>query len=315
MSGVRPTRMAIAVVSFNTRVLLDACLASVAAAGPAETVVVDNGSTDGSIELVRERHADVKLIVCERNRGYGAAANRAIAACGSAHVLLLNSDTVLAADALPALESYLVDHPRAAVVGPRLVYPDGTLQRSTYPNPSVADTLLGETGLHLLTSRVPYLRDRSLRTWRHDVARAVPWVLGAALALRREAFEAVGGFDESFFLYGEEVDLCRRLAVAGYETHFAPVTTVVHVGGASTGQRLGGGRREYVVSKRRNLVAHQGPGTAACVLATLRAITRARLLRDGVRLRLSRDVERRRRLEASVRAYKSLLRERELWKP
>jgi GT2 family glycosyltransferase len=314
MTGVPAARMAVAVVSFNTRALLDACLASVAAARPAQTVVVDNGSTDGSIELVRERHADVKLIVCERNRGYGGAANRAIAACGAGYVLLLNSDTMLCLDALGALERYLEDHPRAAVVGPRLVYPDGTLQRSTYPEPSVADTFLGETGLHRLTRRVPSLSERSLRTWRHDAARAVPWVLGAALALRREAFDAVGGFDESFFLYGEEVDLCRRLNAAGYETHFAPVTSVVHVGGASTAQRAGMGR-EYLVSHRRNLVAHRSGGTARRVLATLRAITTARLLRDSVRLRMTRDVERRRQLEASVLAYKGLLGERELWKP
>ena len=306
--------MAVAIVSFNTRALLDACLASVAAACPAETVVVDNGSADGSIELVRERYGDVQLVVCERNRGYGAAANRAIAACNAAYVLLLNGDTVVATDALGALETYLEDHPRAAVVGPRLEYPDGTLQRSTYPDPSVADTLLGETGLHLLTRRVPYLSERSLRTWRHDVARAVPWVLGAALAIRREAFEAVGGFDEGFFLYGEEVDLCRRLAAAGYETHFAPVTTVVHVGGASTRQRPGA-QREYLVSNRRNLVARESRGTAARVLATLRAISGARLVRDSVSLQLTRDAERRRRLEASVLAYKGLLRERELWKP
>jgi GT2 family glycosyltransferase len=306
--------MAAAIVSFNTRGLLDACLESVAAAHPTETVVVDNASTDGSIELVRERYGGVKLIVCERNRGYGAAANRAIGACAAAYVLLLNSDTVLAPDALRTLETYLDHHPRAAVVGPRLVYPDGTLQRSTYPDPSVADTLLGETGLHLLTSRLPYLSERSLRTWRHDVARPVPWVLGAALAIRREAFEAIGGFDEGFFLYGEEVDLCRRLAAAGYETHFAPVTSVVHVGGAST--RLHpGAQREYLVSNRRNLVAHEGHATAARVLATLRAITGARLLRDAVRVRVTRDVERRRRLEASVMGYKGLLRERDLWKP
>jgi GT2 family glycosyltransferase len=306
--------MAAAIVSFNTRALLDACLASVAAAGPAETVVVDNGSADGSIELVLDRHRGVRLIICERNQGYGAAANRAIAACSSAFVLLLNSDTVLAPGALRALETYLDDHPRAAVVGPRLVYPDGTLQRSTYPDPSVADTLLGETGLHLLTRRLPYLSERSLRTWRHDVARAVPWVLGAALAIRREAFAAVGGFDEGFFLYGEEVDLCRRLAAAGYETHFAPVTSVVHVGGASTRQRPGM-QREYLVSRRRDLLAHPRRGTAARVLATLRAITVARMLRDGVRLRLTRDVERRRRLEASVRTCRGLLHERGLWKP
>lgn len=304
--------IAVAVVSFNTRDVLEACLASVVAARPPETVVIDNGSTDGSIELVRAGFPDVRLIVNEQNLGYGAAANQAFASSSAPAVLLLNSDTVVAPDSLDALGAFLAAHPGTAVVGPRLANSDGSLQRSTYPYPSAADTLLGESGLHLLVRRVPLLRERLWRTWSHDAARRVPWVLGAALAIRREPFESVGGFDEAFFMYGEEVDLCRRLHQAGFETYFAPVTTVVHLGGVSTDMRGPEMQREFLVSKRRYMLRHESRRSAARLLAVLRAIVRARLARERLRRRLGMD---RPEVRGAISAWEALLAERGLWRP
>lgn len=308
-------RLAVAVVSFNTRGVLESCLESVLAARPAETVVVDNGSTDGSVEMVRERFAGVRLLICERNRGYGAAANAAIEACESPAVLLLNSDTRLEPDALTTLGRYLEEHPRAAVVGPRLVHADGSLQRSTYPFPSAGDTLVGETGLHLLVGRIPWLRERVLRTWSHDRPLLAPWVMGAALAIRRSAFQAVGGFDEAFFMYGEEIDLCRRIGAAGFEIHYAPVTTVVHLGGASTAANAQRMRRERMVGGRRYLIRHESRRRTQRALGVLRAIVFARLVRDGVRMRLAREAQRRGQLRSAVAEWRELFRERELWSP
>jgi GT2 family glycosyltransferase len=307
--------MSVVVISFNTRDKLETCLESVTTTRPVEIVVVDNGSTDGSIELVREDFPHVRLLVNEENRGYGRAANQAVAACATPAVLLLNSDTIVSPDSLVALGQYMAQHPRAAVVGPRLVNADGTLQRSTYGFPSAADTLLGETGLHLLVRRIPALRERFWRTWRHDRARVVPWVLGAALAMRRDAFDAVGGFDDAYFMYGEDVDLCRRLAAAGFETHYAPVATVVHLSGQSTRTREGAMRRELLVSSRRYLGRHESRATTARVLRTLRLIARARLVRDALRLRLASQQLDRDRLRASVDSWKAVLDERALWKP
>lgn len=312
MSGRDPSALGVAVVSFNTRELLQRCLRSIVAARPCELVVVDNGSTDGSVELVRDEFPGVRLIVNERNVGYGAAANQALASAGASAVLLLNSDTVLAPTALSALEAYLAAHPRAAVVGPRLANADGSLQRSTYPFPSAGDALLGESGLHLLVRRVPVLRERVLRTWRHDDARPVPWVLGAALAIRREPFEAVGGFDEAYFMYGEEVDLCRRLREAGFETHFAPVTTVLHLGGASTavpGQDM---RRELLLSERRYMLRHESRRAAWRLLAVMHAIVHARLARDRLRRRMAGD---RPDVDRAIATWEALLAERGLWRP
>jgi N-acetylglucosaminyl-diphospho-decaprenol L-rhamnosyltransferase len=309
-----PLPLAVAVVSYDTRDLLERCLRSVRAARPVQTVVVDNGSTDGSIELVRERFSEMTLIVNDPNRGYGAAANQAIAASSAPVVLLLNSDTEIAPDAPEALGRYLAEHPEAAVAGPRLVNPDGSLQASTLGFPSRADMLMGDTGLHLLVRRMPGLRERFLRTWSHDAARPVPWLRGAALAIRRSAFEAVGGFDERYFMYYEEVDLCRRLAAAGLQTHFAPVTDVVHARAASTRKHPRAMRREWLVSYGRYLARHETGRAAAGQLRLLRSFMLARRRRDRIRLRLVRDPEQRRALAAAVEGWDALLRERALWK-
>jgi GT2 family glycosyltransferase len=314
MSGPEPLELAVAIVSFQTRDLLERCLLSVRATGPLPTVVVDNGSTDGSVELVRTRFPEARLIVNESNRGYGAAANQAIAASDTPAVLLLNSDTEIEPGAPAALGGYLARHPRVAVVGPRLVNADGSLQPSTLCFPSPADMLLGDTGLHLLVRRLPGVRERFLRTWAHDDARRVPWVRGAALAIRRSAFDAVGGFDERYFMYWEEVDLCRRLGAAGYETHFAPVTDVRHVRSASTGRHPAAMRREWLVSYGRYLARHETPHAAAAQLGLLRAFVLARARRDRIRLRLARDPALRARLQAAVEGWDALLGERALWR-
>jgi GT2 family glycosyltransferase len=306
--------MSVVVVSFNALEILERCLQGIAAAAPVETVVVDNGSTDGSIDFVRSRFPGVRLLVSEENRGYGGAANQGIAACSTAGVLLLNSDAVIAADALPALGRYLAERPRVAVVGPRLTNPDGSLQRSAYAYPSAADTILGESGLHHVVRRIPLLSELFLRTWSHAEARRVPWVLGAALAIQRSAFDMVGGFDDAYFMYGEEVDLCRRLERAGFETHYAPVTTVVHVGGASTRKQTAAMRREFLISKRRYLLRHESRGAAARLLRLLRTVDMARMTRDAVLLRVARG-DRRPALSDSLLAWRTLLDERDLWKP
>ena len=137
---------------------------------------------------MRRRFPDVRLLPCEDNPGYGAASNRVIATCTTPHVLLLNSDTVVPRGTLEVLADHLDRHPRAAVVGPRLHNPDGSLQPSAHPFPR-------PLSLRPVVRHIPLLRDRSLRTWPHHHARVVPWVKGAALAIRRAAFEAVGGFD------------------------------------------------------------------------------------------------------------------------
>jgi GT2 family glycosyltransferase len=249
--------VAVVVVSYNTRELLRACLRSVPMADSAGIVVVDSGSSDGSVDMVRSEFPSVRTLDVP-NRGYGAAANAGFRATRSEHVLLLNSDTVLSPGSIRALGRHLDTHLGVAVVGPRLLNPDGSLQRSCFPFPTPGTVLLGETRLGALIHLVPVLRDRHPRTWRHDRVRPMPWVLGAALAIRRSAMESVGGFDERFFMYFEEVDLCFRLRERGWATHFAPVADVVHHGAASTSQQAAAMQLQYYESLARFHRYHHG---------------------------------------------------------
>jgi GT2 family glycosyltransferase len=299
--------VAVAVISFNTREHLRTCLATALAERPAELLVADNGSTDGSVEMVREAFPGVVLDVDASNPGYGAACNRAVARCAAPYVLLLNSDTLLRAGALAALAGYLDAHARAGLVGPRLLNPDGTLQRSTFRFPTPLFPVLRHSPTRALARHVPLLRERHLGTWSHAWARPVPWVVGAALAVRRDAFEAIGGFDETFYMYCEEIDLSYRLRLAGWETHFAPVTDVVHVGGASTGQYRASMRAHLCVSAVRFYERHYTGVRRAVGRGVVRGQTLARWARDGARLRLTSDECRRRELAADVDAWRQAL--------
>lgn len=282
--GSAADKFAIVIVNHNTCLPLAACLDSAQREGAAEIVVVDNASSDGSAEMVRRRYPGVKLIANRHNPGYGAAANQAIAASGRPFLLLLNSDTQLQTGCLKALGQYMEEHPRFGLLGPRLSNPDGSLQPSCYPFPTLLPVFLQETRLERLVAVLPLLRERYLRTWSHDRPRRVPWVLGAALAIRRTAFEEVGGFDPGFYLYAEEVDLCLRMAQAGWETHFIPQAGVIHTGGASTRQR----RAEMAVQFYESLLhfysKHYSAASRRRLELLLKGIVLARWLRDSVRL-------------------------------
>lgn len=299
------TPMAVAIVNLNTREPLRACLQTVIAEAPPEIVVADNGSTDGSIEMVQAEFPAVRIQVHPENPGYGTAANRAIAACRSPYVLLLNSDTELRPGALAGLAEYLDRHAQVGIVGPRLVDPDGTLQPSCYPFPGSLAWLLDNNTLSAVVRGVPGLRDQCLRTSPHDKAQRVPFVKGAALAIRREAFDRVRGFDETFFMYAEEVDLCYRLLLAGWETHFAPVTDVTHLGGASTNQVRTAMTVEHYLGEMRFYRRHYSPLRVAGLIALHKMIVLSRLIRDSVRLRLARGAAR--GIAEDVAAWKRLL--------
>ena len=290
----RPS-IGVAVVSYNTAPLLRRCLESVVGDTAGPVLVVDNASTDGSAEMVRREFPTVRLRAETDNRGYGAAANLAAGDLDSRYVLLLNADTQLTPGAAGALAEYLDSHPAAAVAGPRLVGAAGAFEPSAHPFPRPLALLLQESGLR---RRLGHAREAEWRT------RSVDWVLGAALAIRREAFERVGGFDEGFFLYQEEVDLCFRLRAAGWETHYAPVATVLHVGGASTGQRAAETFGQFVRSTRRFARLRFSRGRATSVTAVLAAVLAARLARDGTRLAWVRDPARRELLRARIAAWR-----------
>lgn len=311
-AGSQPERrardtIAVAIVSYNTREHLRACLASICADAPREVIVVDNASSDGSVEMLAASFPQVTLLANRANPGYGAAANQAIAGCASPYVLLLNSDTLLRPGALAALSAYLDRSPRAAIVGPRLLNPDGTLQPSCFPFLTPLNALLRESKLSELVRRVPLLRERYLPTWSHARPRVVPWVLGAALAIRCAAFEAVGGFDESFFMYSEEVDLCYRLRAAGWQVHFAPVTSVVHVGGASTARHRAEMAARVYQSMDHFYRRHYSAWRRRWLRLVVAYLMLRNIARDTVRLRRARQPDERGRLAEDLAVWRRVL--------
>jgi N-acetylglucosaminyl-diphospho-decaprenol L-rhamnosyltransferase len=296
-----------AVISYGTREQLHVCLGSLRGEPVRDVVLVDNASPDGSAALVRTEFPWVALIANEANVGYGAAANQAVAASSSPYVLLLNGDAVLEPGTVAALEAYLDEHAGVAVVGPALRYPDGRLQPSCFPFLTPLNALLVMSALNGLIGRVPGLRSRHLPTSGHRTARRVPWVKGAALAIRVAAFDTVGGFDESFFMYSEEQDLSYRLAEAGWETHFAPVATVTHV------ERASSPGRESAVSEQifRSLIhfyrLHYSRRRLVALRFVLAALMSARIVRDCLRLAGEREAARRRRLRSDISLWRRVL--------
>lgn len=303
-------QIAVAIVNYNTREHLEACLATVVAERPWEVIVVDNGSSDDSVAMVRDEYPSVELIANENNLGYGAAANQAIRASSADYVLLLNSDTKVQPGALQALSRYLDRHRRVAVVGPRIANPDGSLQPSCYPFPSPLYLFVEESALGQLMHHVPVVRDLYLRSWSHDRPRRVPSVLGAALALRREAVDSIAGFDEFFFMYFEEIDLCYRLRNAGWEVHFAPVACVTHSEGASTTQRRTEMRLQWFDSITRFYRQHYSIARQVQLVFLLKTIALTRFARDIVWYRVTTDTHTRARLKEDLPAWRRVLNSR-----
>jgi N-acetylglucosaminyl-diphospho-decaprenol L-rhamnosyltransferase len=209
--------VSISLVNTNSRELLLACLESLQGVD-AEIVVLDNASEDGSAEAVRERFPEVRLIEQRHRAGFGANHNTVIRATTGRFVYVLNEDTTSADWGFDRMVAHLDANPRVAALAPRLEYPDGRLQSSAWRFPTPAVAALG-----LLTlSRAGVVLSGGSET------RDVDWAMAAALLVRREALDEVGLFDEDFFIYSEETDLCLRLRRAGWRTQYFPSVTVVH---------------------------------------------------------------------------------------
>jgi GT2 family glycosyltransferase len=222
------------IVSFNTRDLLRDCLNSLKKhleGISCEILVVDNNSTDHSTEMVQKEFPEVILIPLSKNVGFGAANNRAFEKAKGRTIALLNSDAFLHPHALQNGLHHLKEHPKMGLGGARLVNPDGSWQPSARLFPSPLNDFLILSGL---SARYPKSRffGRPDRTYA-DGACETDWVPGAFALFPRSVLDQVGGFDERFFLYYEEVDLCRRIQAAGYTIQYWPDVVVTHLGGAS----------------------------------------------------------------------------------
>lgn len=199
-----------------------------------EVVVVDNGSQDGSPEMVREWFPQVRLLKLDRNLGFAAANNLAFTAARGEYIVLLNSDAFLLQGSLRRAVEHMETEPRTALGGGRLVGEDGSWQPSARQFPCLLNDFLSLSGLahRFRNSR---FCGRADRTWADPLeATGTDWVPGAFSIIRRSVLKEIGGFDEAFFLYYEEVDLCRRIQAAGYAVRYWPDVVVVHLGGESS---------------------------------------------------------------------------------
>ncbi|HEU4726103.1 MAG TPA: glycosyltransferase family 2 protein [Candidatus Eisenbacteria bacterium] len=262
--------MVAVVVSYNSAHELPACLASLQAqsAVSTEVHVVDNASHDDSVTLIRRDFPAVRLTANRVNAGFAGGNNQILESIPADFYALVNPDTVLPPGALAACVAAMRSHPRVGVAATRLVNPDGSLQPSCHAFLGLRN-LFGETfGIHRLLPGLRSLSSLHMPWFAHDRAAEVDWIQGAFLVVRGEVVRTVGGFDPAFFMYGEEMEWCRRMRGAGWSALFLPEPAVVHLGGASSKPVAGAMFVENLKGRLRFLAKHRGP----FVLATARAL-------------------------------------------
>jgi GT2 family glycosyltransferase len=222
--------MSIVLVCWNNKDYLDPCLRSLYEGNlkcSYDVIVVDNGSTDGSQDMLREKFPDVKLIQNEGNVGLGKASNQGIEATHGRYVMLLNNDTIVNGRSFDEMVTFLDNHPDAGAVGGKLLNPDGSFQAGYAKFSTLLEEFLIATGF-------------GDRIWagypsHFDTVQIMPvgWLSSACLLLRRSALDDVGVLDESYFIYGDEADLQYRLNKNGWKVYYLPHVTTIHYGGRS----------------------------------------------------------------------------------
>lgn len=285
--------LSIVIVNWNTCDLLRDCLTSVySGMGKlrAEVFVVDNASTDGSVQMVRAAFPQATLLTNPENLGFAAGNNIALRQARGRYVMLLNTDTLVHGTVLPDAVAWLDAHPTVGVIGPKVLNADGTVQPSCSAFPSLKLLTLQALGL----TKVPRLDRYRMTGWDRSSARRVDVISGAAMFVRRAAMTRVGLLDESFFFYGEETDWCRRFGQAGWQLVFVPIPQITHFGGGAVA-RLSHRRDVMMTEGTTRLHRKHGglaAGLACFALLSFHNVSRAMfwaglslLRRNGARVR------------------------------
>lgn len=276
-----PCDLSVVIVSWNVGRLLDRCLESIGsqtlraegdgllslAESPytLEVIVVDNASADGSREMVRRKHPWARLIVNEVNRGFTQGNNQGLARARSRYTLLLNPDTEVRPGALATMIGWMDEHPKVGALGPRVFYPDGSVQPTRRRFPSLATAFLESTFLQTWFPRNRVVQRYHMVDRPDDEEQRVDWVVGACLMLRAETIRQVGNLDEGFFMYSEELDYCYRLHEAGWEVAYLPSAEIVHHEGRSSEQVPTARQYHFDTSKVRFYRKHHGPVAGGAV--------------------------------------------------
>ncbi|HEY4611363.1 MAG TPA: glycosyltransferase family 2 protein, partial [Bacteroidota bacterium] len=242
MAQARPRhttlQLSVIIVNYNVREFLDHSLTSIRKAMKGirgEILVVDNASDDGSVQMVQRRYPDVALIANKINLGFAKANNLALEKARGNYLLLINPDTVVQEDTFRAMIQFFEDHPDAGLAGCKILNPDGTFQlacRRSFPTPWVAFTKI--VGLSSLFPKTKLFGRYNLTYLDPDTIYEVDALSGSFMMLRRDVYERVGGLDEDFFMYGEDLDWCYRVQQAGWKIFYVPTTRIIHYKGEST---------------------------------------------------------------------------------
>lgn len=309
--------VSIIIVSWNVRDLLRNCLRSIANSQPSvareknvltsEIIVVDNASTDGTVEMLRDDAyaPGTRVIANSQNLGFTRANNQALALARGRYLFLLNSDTELAPNALSAMTTYMDAHPRVGIIGPKLFYGDGALQSSRRRFPTLATAFLESTILQQWFPRNRVLTRYYMLDTSDDATQKVDWVNGSAMFVRRELYEQVGGFDEQFFMYSEETDWCYRAKQAGWQVVYLPTAVVTHHEGKSSEQAVAQRDIYFHSSKVRYFKKYRGAFVAGILRAFLLLMFGYQIVEEGLKWLLGHN----RALRAQrVRAYWQVLR-------
>ncbi len=223
--------LSIVIVNYKTKGLLKQCLRGIADCQFSfqhEVIVIDNDSKDGSVEMLREQFPEVHLIASPKNLGFAAGMNLGFRQAKGRYLMTLNSDVAVFGDAIEELYQHLERNPKVGMAVPKLINPDGTTQVSTFMFPTFSVALWRRTPLGNLWWPKKTLRKFLMLDWAHDEVRPIGWALGAALFMRRQALEAVGGFDERYFLFVEDMDLCRQFWEKDWSIEYVPSAELVH---------------------------------------------------------------------------------------
>jgi GT2 family glycosyltransferase len=233
--------VSILIVSYNTREMTLDCLRSVVAETlqPFELIVVDNASTDGSAEAIAREFPDIRLFIEEENLGFALANNRAAEQAHGEFLLLLNPDTVILDGAIDKVLAFAARKPEAKIWGGRTYYGDGSLNRtSCWRRMTLWNIFCRTVGLTSLFPGSQWLNSEAYGNWERDTVRHVDVVTGCFLLIKKADWDALGGFDLRFVMYGEEVDLCLRASSdLGARPHITPDAGLIHYGGASQSVR------------------------------------------------------------------------------
>src|SRR5215212_10215254 len=280
--------MSIVILNWNVADLLARCIESLPqAAGNlwerTEVLVVDNASTDGSVEMLRARFPGVRLIALPANLGFTRGNNVGIAASRGKYIFVLNPDTVACPGSIAALADYMEEHVEVGIAGPRLLNPDGSLQPSRRRFPTLVAALVESTPVeqwfpNALPLRRLYMADRP-----DGETQQVDWLSGAALMCRAETLRQVGLFDPGYFMFSEEVDLCRRVAAAGWSVAYLPAAEIIHYGGRSTGRNVAARHIHFNTSKARYYRVHEGRMAGKAIRGYLLVVSALQLLSESAK--------------------------------